>query len=137
MPAALGKQIYRACVAFPTQQGIIYATDSQLEKNYICLLHETKGRWESKILHEINGSCIYGCKVGRHFVFSTSTEPGMVKKSTLLTLLDQRPGPGILKNESHLLLLDEKLNLIILDTKKKDWLPYRLFPVSYTHLTLP
>lgn len=114
-------------MAFPCQQGMIYATDSQLERNYIYLLHEEGGKWESTKLHEINGSCIYGCKVGKYFVFSTSTEPGMEKKSTIHSLLDREPGPGILKNESHLLLLDENLKLTILDKKKKDWLPYRLF----------
>ncbi len=126
-PVAFGKQTYRACVAFPVPQGLIYATDSQLENNYICLLRETDGCWESRILHAINGSCIYGCRWGDNFVFSTSTEPGEERTSLLLTLMDKKPGPGILKNESHLLLMDKKFNLTLVDVKKKDWFPYRLF----------
>jgi hypothetical protein len=127
-PVSGGDQRYRACVAFPVRDGIIYATDSQAEKNYICHLYKDENGWNCKELHEINGSCIYGCKVEKYYVFSTSTEPGVEKNNSFLcSLLNRKPGPGILKNESHLIILDENMDIQVIDKKEKDEMPYILF----------
>lgn len=127
-PLVVGSQKYRACVAFPTEFGLLYATDTQLERNNICLLKKNENVWESETLFETNGSCIYGCQLKDNYVFSTSTEPGISsKKSKILKYLDCKPGPGIIENESQIVLGNLKDGFRVIDKKKKDFLPYRLF----------
>jgi len=123
-----GKQSYRSCVAFPVSGGLLYATDTQMEKNSICLLTNKFGQWESEKLFEINGSCIYGEELKDFYVFSTSTEPSEKKEGLFRRLLDNKPAPGIIENKSDILCVkksDFSCNLII--SKGKDVWPYRLF----------
>lgn len=70
-PILCGSQQYRACVAFDTNNGILYATDTPLEQNYLYLLKE--GVLEK--LYKMPGPCINGTKWGDEFVFATSVEP--------------------------------------------------------------
>ena len=58
-----GNQNYRSCVAFPTKEGLVYATDSQFNQNTIRLLCEENNEWTSKSIFNINGPCIYGTKI--------------------------------------------------------------------------
>lgn len=127
-PVLRGEQAYRACVAFPTEQGLLYATDTQINRNAIRLLACRDGEWRSDSLMEINGSCIYGCQLRDYFVFSTATEPSDHKSNPLLALLDRRPGPGIVENKSDVLVVSKTdLSCSVLFSKNKDFLPYRLF----------
>jgi hypothetical protein len=123
-----GQQIYRACVAFPVAEGLLYATDTQITKNSLRLLTQNNNIWASKHLLDTNGSCIYGCELRDYFVFSTATEPSDQTSNTLFSLLDCKPGPGIKKNKSDVIAIRKSdLTASILFTKKKDFLPYRLF----------
>jgi hypothetical protein len=127
-PILRGEQAYRACVAFPTEQGLLYATDTQINRNAIRLLTCRDGEWLSESLLDINGSCIYGCQLRDYFVFSTATEPSDQKSNPILALLDRRPGPGIIENKSDVLLVNKTdLSCSVLFSKEKDFLPYRLF----------
>lgn len=122
------QQIYRACVAFPLPEGLLYATDSQMTTNSLRLLSYNNKIWTSDHLLDINGSCIYGCHLQDYFVFSTSTEPSDMTAATFFSLLDCKPGPGIIMNKSDVIIVRKSdLATSILFTKNKDYLPYRLF----------
>lgn len=128
LPVLRGEQNYRACVAFPMPRGLLYATDTQINKNSIRLLTCFDGEWRSESLFDINGSCIYGCELNSYFVFSTATEPSDEISGRISSLLDRRPGPGIIENRSDVLIVSKvDLSCRILFSKKKDFLPYRLF----------
>jgi hypothetical protein len=122
-----GSQQYRSCIAFPTKDGLIYPTDSQFEQNYIRILKYENDTYVSKPIQKINGSVIYGCSIGEKIIFSTSTEPSISNNNKFLHWLERKPGSGINKNESHLVLGTLKDGFKIIDIKKKDLLPYRLF----------
>jgi len=123
-----GEQKYRACVAFPILGGLLYATDSQLERNSIRLLYRSSEGWLTKELFQINGSAIYGCQLKDYYVFSTSTEPGEEKSNWFLNLIDRKRGPGIVKNAADIILCDRKtFECTVLNSIEKDWYPYRLF----------
>jgi len=123
-----GKQCYRACVAFPTKEGLLYATDTQIEKNSIRLLSKCKGEWVSKKLYDLNGSCIYGGELKDYYIFSTSTEPCEKPKNKLLRLLDNKPGIGIIENKSDIVSFKKSDHSFeIISSKGKDIFPYRLF----------
>jgi hypothetical protein len=123
-----GRQIYRACVAFPISQGLLYATDTQMEANSLRILSQSGENWISNHLQDINGSCIYGCELADYFIFSTATEPSDQSSSSIFSLVDYRPGPGIVKNRSDVIAVKKNsLDTQILFSKRKDFLPYRLF----------
>lgn len=74
IPLVRGSQKYRACVALPANNGLIYATDTPLEQNYLYFLdYRTK---EIKKIMEIDGPAIYGKNISdSELLFSTSVEP--------------------------------------------------------------
>ncbi len=123
-----GKQSFRSCIAFPTDEGLLYATDTQQESNSIRLLRNEFGTWDSEKLYEIKGSCIYGTELKDYYVFSTSTEPSDEPKGKLSRLIDNKPGPGIKDNSSDIIVYSkEKKEFNILSTVEKDIFPYRIF----------
>jgi len=122
-----GEQCYRACVAFPTKDGLLYATDTQIESNSIRML-VNDGQWLSKKLSDINGSCIYGCELDEYYIFSTSTEPSDKPKNKIFALLDNKPGSGIIENKSDVVVYDKRDKTIkVIMSKEKDIFPYRIF----------
>lgn len=74
-PLLVGKQQYRACCAFPLKEGILYATDTPTENNYICIIKEDGEKWVRERIMELNGSCIYSAQWKKKLVFSTTVEP--------------------------------------------------------------
>lgn len=65
-----GSQQYRSCFAIPFNNGLIYATDTPTQPNSLYFLKDGV----LKRIAEINGSCIYACKYGDHFIGSTTVE---------------------------------------------------------------
>ncbi|SCZ78643.1 hypothetical protein [Pseudobutyrivibrio xylanivorans] len=119
-----GKQAYRACVALPTENGLLYTTDTPLETNYLYYLDfETK---ELKVISEINGPCIYGRLVSNNeMVFSTSVEPDS-RLPRWKYELSKKVGPGVKDNYSHVYIASyENGNIDIEEVfkAKKDILP--------------
>lgn len=94
-PVLRGEQKYRACTLFPLKEGLLYATDSHLEKNSLRWLDGEGSAWQTRTLRPMAGPCVYACRVGPHFFFSTGVEPGPPSGHTVRDLLDLRPGPGI------------------------------------------
>ncbi|MEM8946010.1 MAG: hypothetical protein AAGD11_12610 [Planctomycetota bacterium] len=131
-----GSQKYRACVAFPTKQGLLYATDSQLAKNSIRLLEEKAGRWQSVEVAPLNGPSIYGCATKDYYVFSTSTEPTKDYKNKYAAMLDNRPASVIEENRSFIITCAKSdFRCSVLSSKQKDRWPYRMF--QFGSITFP
>lgn len=121
-----GSQIYRSCVAFPIKEGLLYATDSQFCQNSIRLLTVQSGKWDSKVLYHINGSCIYGTMINNDYYFSTAVE-AINSGNILRKYLRNKRGPGILKNQTEIVRFCADGRLSKIYTNKKDWLPFLLF----------
>lgn len=134
-PILIGKQIYRSCVAFPTEFGLIYATDSQFISNSIRLLCNENGRWVSKFISEVNGPVIYGCKVKNNIFFSTSVEGDSISKGRILKYFDNIPGPGIKENFSHIIGGNLEDGFKSLLKFEKDKYPFILF--QFGAITFP
>lgn len=134
-PILIGKQIYRSCVAFPTEKGLIYATDSQFITNSIRLLCNENGRWVSKFLSEVNGPVIYGCKVKNNMYFSTSVEGDSNSKGRILKYFDTKLGPGIKENFSHIIGGNYEDGFKSLLKLEKDKYPFILF--QFGAITFP
>lgn len=117
-----GSQAYRACVAFATEDGLLYATDSPNDQNFIKILKKN-GAVED--ITGIAGSCIYGCRWGNHYVFSTSVEPdSTIKRSRVAGLLNRKKGPGINDYYSHIYMGTPEQGFSDIHTAKKDIFPY-------------
>ncbi|HEX8576508.1 MAG TPA: hypothetical protein VF677_09460 [Flavobacterium sp.] len=126
-PIVTNKQKYRACVAYPTEHGLVYATDSQLEKNSIRILKKEDEMWVSRFIKEINGPAIYGCKIKEDIFFSTSVEGDSLSKGKLKMFLDKKPGPGILDNNSVIVGGNLEKGFNVMYKNKKDKWPFILF----------
>lgn len=124
IPIMRGCQIARGCVAYPTEQGLLYATDTPLSDNSIRILNYGTG--ESKNLCDISGSCIYSCKVDDNYIFSTAVEPSGLEESWK-GLLSMKKGPGIKDNYCHLYCGNLTVGFREIYKVKKDNLPYALF----------
>jgi hypothetical protein len=125
-PLLIGSQRYRSCVAFPVEEGIIYATDSPLEQNFIAIAKIDKNVWKEKILFDIPGPCIYGADFDGKYLFATSVEPDS-RIEGIRYLFTYRLGKGVKDRNSHLIIgnLNEGFKSIL--SFKKDNLPITLF----------
>lgn len=128
-PIIIGKQMFRSCVAFPVPNGLLYATDTPLEKNSINFLSLEDDSWgEVHELHSITGSCIYGteCLIDGEscYVFATTVE-GDSRKKGFRYYLSRKRGPGILCNYVECLLLkNPKDELASIASFTKDIWPF-------------
>lgn len=123
-----GAQKYRACVTFPVADGLIYATDTPLNQNYIMkIVICNEGIKEVKI-GQVNGSCIYGTKYGDDwFIWSSSVEPKSDDKSGILSLISYKRADGIKTWYSYIVGYNNITNEIkIFDKCKKDIFPMGL-----------
>ena len=99
-PIVQGKQAYRACVALPTANGLLYTTDTPLEENY--LYHLDFSTKEIKPIMAIAGPCIYGKMLSEtEMVFSTSVESDS-RLPRWRYEFSQKLGPGVKDRYTHL-----------------------------------
>lgn len=117
-----GDQRYRSCVVFPVKQGLLYATDTPFVDNYIYMLDTDT--MQSKIIREIPGSCIYGCKWKNKYVFSTTVEPDGRGQSVKGLLFNRKRGAGIKDNFVHLYSGTCEDGFVEIYKEKKDCYPY-------------
>ncbi len=122
-PWLTGKQKYRGCVAFPTENGLIYATDTPKEKNELYL---AKKNSELIPLCEMPGPCIYGTQKNGVFYFATSVEPDPNLPSWRYKI-SSRPGPGIKDGFVHIIAGNLEEGFKDVARFKKDAWPYRMF----------
>ena len=126
-PIFIGKQSYRSCVAFSLDGGVLYATDTPIEQNYIIFINSGT----IKLLHEMPGPCIFGKRFANsigsvNYLFSTSVEPD----SRLMRwryMFTNRLGEGVADRYSYIVygnIHDGFRNILRL---KKDAYPMVLF----------
>lgn len=98
----VGKQQYRACVAFPGKDTILFATDTPLEENYLYKYKES-AKVPEPIL-KLPGPVIYGTSYHENgtmkYLFATSVEPDS-RKVGIRYLLTSKPGQGIQDRKTH------------------------------------
>lgn len=123
-PLVTGQQNYRAVAGFATKQGLLYATDSVMERNSIFLLDIDDEHRITKIT-DMNGSCIYSCRTKQGFYFSTTVESE--EGRGYLGLLSNKRGAGILSDMVELISVNDNLECVKVKEYKKDFWPYKLF----------
>ena len=74
---ASGKQQARAVALVPTREALYFSSDTPFETNHI---YRYSRRGILSQVAELNGSSIYGCRVGEAIFFSTMVEPSAVNR---------------------------------------------------------
>ena len=121
-----GLQKFRSCVAFPIEEGLLYATDSQFEQNSINILYQKNNKWLDKKVKNINGPSIFGTSINDKYFFSSSVEA--INSGNLFRKLTRnKKGPGILKNQSEIICGNVKSGFETVYVNEKDALPFILF----------
>lgn len=123
-PIVIGSQLYRSCVAFPVKNGLLYATDSPLEQNYICYLNFSTKKIEKII--EISGACTYGIQKKDNFYFVADVEPDATLKG-LRYWTTYRLGKGIKDRRVRIVCGNIENGFSVIYEFKKDVWPYTLF----------
>ena len=85
-----GSQIHRAVALIDLGDYFLYGTDTEVETNHIMRFEKRTGRVES--VHELEGSCLHGCRFGSVLAFSTTVEPSPVNQSQEASLWLSRDG---------------------------------------------
>jgi hypothetical protein len=130
-----GKQLYRSCYAYPIKDGLVYATDSQTDDNYLVELKYQNSRWQTTKLAQLNGPCIFGTALKNYHVIATSCEPNTTTNITFKDYFSNTPGEGILSNESTLVAIGVDNNVKEIRRFKKDRFPMILF--QFGNIQLP
>lgn len=125
-PVLVGSQRYRSCVAFSSQEGILFASDTPLEKNVITFATQKRNGWSEKILCEIPGPCIYGVQIKNNYVFATSVEPDSQIKG-LRYLFTYRLGIGVRDRRSYIIMGNATNSFKEIVCFRKDLYPMLLF----------
>lgn len=120
-----GDQKYRACIINVLPEGLLYATDSPIDKNYIFLLNPESG--ELNELLPMAGSCIYGCQWKDQFVFESSVEPSGKYKNKLDFYFSKEIGSGIQDRYVRIYCGNLENGFKEIYKEKKDCLPYATF----------
>ena len=122
-----GKQEFRSCVAFPAEDGLIFATDTPLETNYLSLIRIKNDKVKKvERLCSLPGSCIYGEVVGSKCYISTTVEPDS-SLPTWWYRLTYRLGKGIKDRYSHVYEIDNNCRVNEIYKQRKDFMPLWLF----------
>jgi len=127
-----GSQQYRSCVGFPTNNGLIYATDTPMENNYIYIADSNK---DIRKLFELEGSSIYGMKMNNNYVFSTAVERHSDGRQGKLSLLSYKRGLGIKSWYSQIVIGNLEEGFVTTAKFKKDLFPMAL--MQYGTITFP
>lgn len=126
IPFQTGQQSNRSTWAIVESNEMIYATDTQLEQNYL-MKSQLQNKARPEVIAEIDGSSIYSARTLNRIVFSTSVEPGRPSGSFIKDALERRPGPGIKGTKAKIYLFDPKAgDLAEVFSAEKDAIPLRL-----------
>jgi len=119
----------RACWLRVEESRIVYATDTQLEPNYLnsIALHP-EGFGDVQPLQPIAGSSIYQAETANNLlIFSTAVEPDKVRGNKYLALFSTRRGAGILTDNAYIYAGSPGSEIHAIFQAQKDALPFRLF----------
>lgn len=125
-PILKGQQKYRACVGVPFHKGLLYATDTSREQNYIYYARQREGGWAVDEVAKLPGPCIYGISLGKKHYFATSVEPDDTVGERRFRYT-YKLGKGVSDRYTHIIEVDETLRSREIFRAKKDWLPMLLF----------
>jgi hypothetical protein len=78
-----GNQQARSAALVPTRDALYFSSDTPLETNHVYRL-DRKGN--AARVEELNGSSIYGCRVGNAVFFSTMVEPSAINSDGNVSL---------------------------------------------------
>lgn len=111
-PILIGSQQYRSCCAFPIEEGLLFATDTPSEQNYIGIMkQDSSDFWGAKRLFNINGTVMYATKCEDNYIFNTAVEAGI----------------GVRTEYSELILVNSRKEFKLINKFKKDIFPMKLF----------
>jgi len=124
-PLLVGKQMYRSCCVYPTEDGIIYATDTPIEQNYIFKFsYSTQAKVNIEKKYEMPGPCIFSTMQNGQMIFSTSVESDPnAKLGGIKSFFDFTRGTGVKTNFSKLIFGNEKNGFSEIASFEKDILP--------------
>lgn len=131
-PILCGKQKFRSCVAFPMNQGLLYATDSPLESNQLLFASLSDNTWSVRAVFDLPGPVVYGLKLGSNYVFATTVEPDS-NLPKLRYFFTQKLGKGLIDSYSHIIYGNMEDGFQELFTLKKDRYPMWLFQFGNVH----
>lgn len=116
-----GNQKYRGCVAFATQEGLLYATDAPFAQNNVYLLKDDR-----TVINvcDLSGSCIYGSQWNNNYVFSTVVEPDGRNETMLRLFFGWKRGQGIKDNNARIYNGNLNEGFKEIYKLKKDVLPF-------------
>ena len=121
-----GSQKFRACVAYPYQGGLIYATDTPLEQNYLYVLRQKNGKWVNEVFSKMPGPCIYGTVRQDGFYFATSVEPD-ASLGDMRYRFSYKLGKGVKDRYTHIIRCTRDGEVTETAKFKKDLWPMLLF----------
>lgn len=127
LPILRHTQQYRGAWITSFQGHVFYATDTQMEENFVYeMTGLDSGTPEVRRCAAIAGSSIYDAHgIDRHF-FSTTVESGPPSGNLLFDIFDIRRGPGILSKTAHIMSLKSTGEVETIYSADKDFLPFRL-----------
>jgi hypothetical protein len=125
-PLVRGRQRYRAAWIAELGGRLFYATDTQLEPNYVLELCIDKGNWIVREITGIKGSSIYSGRGQGYQFFSTTVECGIPTGNFFRDIFENRRGPGILSSRCNIISIDSDGFCENLLTAEKDMFPFRL-----------
>lgn len=126
-PIVVGKQSYRSCVAFPTEQCVYYATDTPLEQNWIYkLIEKSDGTANVSKVYQMPGPCIHGRESSGSYFFATSVE-GDPTQSNWKYRLSYRLGKGVYDRFVHIIKGNKDGEFCEIAKLRKDIFPIWLF----------
>lgn len=121
-PLVIGSQKYRACWAIVENEGLAYATDTQLEFNSFCNL-KNRQVISSEL---IEGSSIYFGRNSGGYYFSTTVEPDEPSGNFVRDVFSYKLGKGILSSRSKIYSVGKDGKIQEEFIARKDFLPTRL-----------
>ena len=126
-PILIGKQIYRGCVGFPVEDGLLYATDSHMESNSIRIMKKSGDAWVSEKIMDTSGSCIQGCKAGDKYFFDSCVEGLGEFKNFIHFVFNKTRGPGILDSTVRIYGGNLQEGFKVVYSQEKDDMPISSF----------
>ena len=120
-------QKYRACSARAYKEGLVIATDSPFDNNYVYLIKEKNDDIDIKILAEIRGPSVFFTYYKDKLVFSTDVEYDEITEKGLKQYITYKRGAGVKDWYSHVYMGNVNEGFKEIAKYKKDILPMVTF----------
>lgn len=121
-PMLIGSQQYRTCQLWTCNGRLYYATDAPSKKNHVYKVENGK----AKALHRIRGTGIYGTKIDKGFLLSTTCEPDAKSRTKIEAFMTNKPGKGVEGRNVDVLYITPDGKMKTIRNYKHDGFPLRL-----------